>query len=55
MSIRESAVIQTFPLDFEFVGHMNSCYRQVGNAVPVVFAQRLGETLAELNGFLEVA
>ena len=46
ISIRESAVIQTFPLDFEFIGKMNSCYRQVGNAVPVLFARKLGEELA---------
>lgn len=45
MSIRESALIQTFPMDFEFVGKMNSCYRQVGNAVPVEFAKKLGEQL----------
>jgi DNA (cytosine-5)-methyltransferase 1 len=49
MSIRESATVQTFPLRFEFVGAMNSCYRQVGNAVPVLFARRLGEKLAELS------
>jgi DNA (cytosine-5)-methyltransferase 1 len=48
MSIRESATVQTFPLKFEFIGAMNSCYRQVGNAVPVLFARRLGEKLAEL-------
>ncbi len=47
MSIRESATIQTFPLHFEFVGKMNSCYRQVGNAVPVLFARRLGEQLSK--------
>ncbi len=52
MSIRESATIQTFPLDFEFVGRMNSCYRQVGNAVPVLFAEFLGCKLAELESFL---
>ena len=45
MSIREQAVIQTFPVDFEFIGRMNSCYRQVGNAVPVEFARVLGERL----------
>lgn len=45
MSIREQAWIQTFPLTFEFVGAMNSCYRQVGNAVPVAFAEQLGKTL----------
>ncbi|MGA8940858.1 MAG: DNA cytosine methyltransferase [Acidobacteriaceae bacterium] len=49
MSIRESASVQTFPLKFEFVGQMNSCYRQVGNAVPVLFAKRLGMKLAELE------
>jgi len=53
MSIRESATIQTFPLKFEFVGQMNSCYRQVGNAVPVLFAERLGESLAELAQLLK--
>ena len=45
MSIREQAILQTFPLDFEFAGKMNSCYRQVGNAVPVLFARVLGANL----------
>jgi len=47
MSIREQALIQTFPLHFEFIGAMNSCYRQVGNAVPVMFAEHLGRMLAK--------
>lgn len=46
MSVRESAVIQTFPVDFEFVGALNSMYRQVGNAVPVLFATKLGQQFA---------
>jgi DNA (cytosine-5)-methyltransferase 1 len=50
MSVRESAVVQTFPLDFEFAGKLNSCYRQVGNAVAVLFAERLGEQLHKLEG-----
>lgn len=45
MSIREQALIQTFPIGFKFVGAMNSCYRQVGNAVPVKFAECLGRML----------
>lgn len=45
MSIREQAIIQTFPLSYKFYGNMSSCYRQVGNAVPVLFAKRLGEQL----------
>lgn len=55
MSIREQAAIQTFPDDFEFVGKMNSCYRQVGNAVPVLFARRLGEQLVMPAAMLQVA
>jgi DNA (cytosine-5)-methyltransferase 1 len=47
MSIREQATIQTFPWGFEFVGKMNSCYRQVGNAVPVLFGEHLGRKLFE--------
>ncbi len=49
MSVRESALIQTFPLDFEFFGRMNSMYRQVGNAVPPHFARMLGDKLSELE------
>jgi DNA (cytosine-5)-methyltransferase 1 len=45
MSIREQAAIQTFPDDFTFVGRLNSAYRQVGNAVPVLFGQCLGQML----------
>lgn len=46
LSVRESAAIQTFPHDFKFVGAMNSQYRQVGNAVPVMFGRVLGECLS---------
>lgn len=55
MSIREQALIQTFPLDFEFMGSMNSCYRQVGNAVPVLFAKHLGKMLDNTKSLQEVA
>lgn len=49
MSVRESAIIQTFPLDFEFKGSMTSMYRQIGNAVPVLFAERLGDELTRIE------
>lgn len=49
LTIRESATIQTFPEDFKFLGQMNSCYRQIGNAVPVKFAELLGEELIRLE------
>ena len=49
LTIRESAVIQTFPLDFNFIGSMGSCYRQIGNAVPVRFGKILGNELARIE------
>lgn len=49
LSVRESAVIQTFPKDFIFFGRMGSCYRQVGNAVPVKFGYLLGRELKRLE------
>ena len=41
LSVRESAIIQTFPLEHKFIGALMSMYRQVGNAVPVLFAEQL--------------
>lgn len=49
LTIRESATIQTFPFSFVFHGKMGSCYRQIGNAVPVLFAERLGAELKRLE------
>lgn len=49
MTIRESASVQTFPENFEFVGAMNACYRQIGNAVPVRFSKLLGDELIRLE------
>lgn len=55
MSIREQAVVQTFPDDFNFFGRLNSAYRQVGNAVPVEFGRCLGEQLQSSVALKEVA
>lgn len=49
MSVREQAILQTFPNDFEFIGKLNSCYRQVGNAVPVLFAKALGDMFNNIH------
>ena len=45
VSVREAACIQTFPIEFEFSGNLNSMARQVGNAVPVLLAETLGESI----------
>ena len=43
ISVREAAKLQTFDDSFEFLGSLNSMARQIGNAVPVLLARRLGE------------
>lgn len=43
ISAREAARLQTFPDEFEFAGGLTSQARQIGNAVPVLLAQRFGE------------
>lgn len=45
LSPREAARIQTFPDDYIFTGPQNSWYKQIGNAVPVKFAQAIGEEI----------
>lgn len=45
LSPREAARIQTFPDDYVFIGPQNSWYKQIGNAVPVKFAQAIGEEI----------
>jgi len=43
ISIREAACLQTFELDFEFLGGMNAMAKQIGNAVPVRLAEVIGD------------
>jgi DNA (cytosine-5)-methyltransferase 1 len=42
LSVRESARLQTFPDDYEFLGPTARQFTQVGNAVPPVLAAQLG-------------
>jgi len=45
-TVRESARLQTFPDDFLFHGSWTETMRQLGNAVPVLLARTVGESIA---------
>ena len=50
ITLREAAVLQTFPTTYGFEGRYGSIERQVGNAVPVRMAEALGLVIAHLLG-----
>lgn len=43
ISLREAAALQSFDDDYRFYGSVQEIGRQIGNAVPVLLAQRIGE------------
>ncbi|MFV0140096.1 DNA cytosine methyltransferase [Empedobacter falsenii] len=43
ITVREAARLQSFPDDFEFISSMGYNYKMIGNAVPVLFAQKIAE------------
>lgn len=43
LSARECAILQSFPVSYEFTGSLNKMYTQIGNAVPVKLATKIAE------------
>lgn len=48
ITVREAARIQTFPDDFEFNESQVANFEMIGNAVPPLFAKKLGSILPDL-------
>jgi DNA (cytosine-5)-methyltransferase 1 len=44
-TVYEAKLLQTFPSDFNISGVWGEAMRQIGNAVPVLFAKKIGESL----------
>jgi DNA (cytosine-5)-methyltransferase 1 len=48
ITIREAALLQSFPIDYKFVASNPYCYKMIGNAVPVLFAKAIAESMYEV-------
>lgn len=49
LSVEEYAALQTFPEDYVFSGSLDDQYRQIGNAVPCLFAEAIGRHLIDFD------
>jgi len=47
LSVRECAILQTFPDDFVFFGSLGNMYKQIGNAVPVLLANKIAHLIKQ--------
>ena len=48
ITIREAALLQSFPIDFKFVASNPYCYKMIGNAVPVLFAKAIADAMYDV-------
>lgn len=48
ITVREAALLQSFPIDFDFIGSSAYCYKMIGNAVPVLFAKSIAQAIVNV-------
>ena len=53
ITVREAARLQTFDDDFEFNESQLANFEMIGNAVPPLFAKKLGELLPDLFKYIK--
>lgn len=48
ITVREAALLQSFPMDYNFIGSMGYCFKMIGNAVPVLLAKNIAESVYDV-------
>lgn len=47
ITVREAALLQSFPEDYAFLGSQATCYKMIGNAVPPGFSKAIGNAVRQ--------
>ena len=47
ITVKEAALLQSFPEDYEFIGSNGDCYKMIGNAVPPEMARNIAKGIIE--------
>ncbi len=50
ITIREAALLQSFPMDYQFIGSIGYCYKMIGNAVPPLMAEKIAIGISKFLG-----
>ena len=50
ITIREAALLQSFPMDYQFLGSAGYCYKMIGNAVPPLMAEKIAIGISKFLG-----
>jgi DNA (cytosine-5)-methyltransferase 1 len=45
ITVKEAALLQSFPNDYEFIGRQSDCYKMIGNAVPPEMAKHISNSI----------
>jgi DNA (cytosine-5)-methyltransferase 1 len=48
ITVKEAALLQSFPDDFDFLGNQGVCFKMIGNAVPPLMAKGIANAVARV-------
>ena len=48
ITVKEAALLQSFPNDYDFIGRQSDCYKMIGNAVPPEMAKHISKSIFDV-------